>query len=186
MRSACGPKREVNAAGPGRSEHRRSRGAFDQDGDAHTEYTPIGHSTSLASRLQTLANPGSIAIERGGAQAGRGLLPLKRSGAGADQRRQRAGQRLRGDRAGAAAHAAAAFGRPWADEVRRARARDGGAQARGRAGQGRGAGRSSPRWPSRGWASRGCFSSSRRRRKRDGWCWRLFRYHTARRRPTCR
>jgi class 3 adenylate cyclase/predicted ATPase len=31
-------------------------------GDAHTEYTPIGHSISLASRLQTLANPGSIAI----------------------------------------------------------------------------------------------------------------------------
>src|SRR4029077_4447549 len=30
--------------------------------DAHTEYTPIGHSTSLASRLQTLASPGSIAI----------------------------------------------------------------------------------------------------------------------------
>ena len=30
--------------------------------DAHTEYTPIGHSTSLASRLQALAAPGSIAI----------------------------------------------------------------------------------------------------------------------------
>src|SRR6266849_2137358 len=30
--------------------------------EANTEYTPIGHSTSLASRLQTLANPGSIAI----------------------------------------------------------------------------------------------------------------------------
>jgi hypothetical protein len=31
-------------------------------GDGKTEYTPIGHSTSLASRLQTLANPGSIAV----------------------------------------------------------------------------------------------------------------------------
>ncbi len=30
--------------------------------EAHTEYTPIGHSTSLASRLQALASPGSIAI----------------------------------------------------------------------------------------------------------------------------
>ncbi|HEY6298778.1 MAG TPA: AAA family ATPase, partial [Candidatus Binatus sp.] len=30
--------------------------------EAHTEYTPIGHSTSLASRLQALAVPGSIAI----------------------------------------------------------------------------------------------------------------------------
>jgi class 3 adenylate cyclase/ribosomal protein L40E len=28
----------------------------------HEEYTPIGHSTGLAARLQTLANPGSIAI----------------------------------------------------------------------------------------------------------------------------
>jgi class 3 adenylate cyclase len=30
--------------------------------EVHTEYTPIGHSTSLASRLQALAAPGSIAI----------------------------------------------------------------------------------------------------------------------------
>jgi class 3 adenylate cyclase/predicted ATPase len=30
--------------------------------DAHTEYTPIGHSTSLASRMQTLAPTGSIAV----------------------------------------------------------------------------------------------------------------------------
>ncbi len=33
-----------------------------QTGDAHTEYTPIGHSISLASRLQTLAAPGSVVI----------------------------------------------------------------------------------------------------------------------------
>jgi predicted ATPase/class 3 adenylate cyclase len=30
--------------------------------DAHTEYTPIGHSTSLAARMQTVAATGSIAI----------------------------------------------------------------------------------------------------------------------------
>ena len=42
------------------------------------------------------------------------------------QRRQRAGQRLRGDRAGTAADAVAACGGARADEVRRARARDGG------------------------------------------------------------
>lgn len=30
--------------------------------DAHTEYTPIGHSTSLAARMQTLAPTGSIVI----------------------------------------------------------------------------------------------------------------------------
>ncbi|MBV8137799.1 MAG: AAA family ATPase [Deltaproteobacteria bacterium] len=31
-------------------------------GEGHTEYVPIGHSTSLASRLQALAAPGSITI----------------------------------------------------------------------------------------------------------------------------
>ena len=31
-------------------------------GDGHTEYTPIGHSTSLASRMQALAPTGSIAV----------------------------------------------------------------------------------------------------------------------------
>src|SRR5258708_23072257 len=30
--------------------------------EVHTEYTPIGHSTGLASRLQALAAPGSIAV----------------------------------------------------------------------------------------------------------------------------
>jgi class 3 adenylate cyclase/predicted ATPase len=33
-----------------------------QTDETHTEYTPIGHSTSLAARLQALAAPGSIAI----------------------------------------------------------------------------------------------------------------------------
>lgn len=33
-----------------------------QTDETHTEYTPIGHSTHLAARLQTLATPGSIAI----------------------------------------------------------------------------------------------------------------------------
>src|SRR6516225_5419565 len=36
-----------------------------QTGERQAEYTPIGHSTSLASRLQALANPGSIAISDG-------------------------------------------------------------------------------------------------------------------------
>jgi class 3 adenylate cyclase len=33
-----------------------------QTGTEHSEYTPIGHSTSLAARLQTLATPGSTVI----------------------------------------------------------------------------------------------------------------------------
>src|SRR5260370_38621302 len=36
-----------------------------QTDNAHTEYTPIGHSMSLASRLPTLAAPGSVVIGDG-------------------------------------------------------------------------------------------------------------------------
>jgi class 3 adenylate cyclase/predicted ATPase len=45
--------------------------------DAHTEYAPIGHSTSLASRLQTLANPGSIAISEAVRKLIEGFFALK-------------------------------------------------------------------------------------------------------------
>src|SRR5690349_1143218 len=30
--------------------------------DLHTDYVPIGHSTNLASRMETLATPGSILV----------------------------------------------------------------------------------------------------------------------------
>ena len=45
--------------------------------DAHTEYTPIGHSTSLASRLQTLANPGSVAVSETVRKLVEGYFALK-------------------------------------------------------------------------------------------------------------
>ncbi len=46
-------------------------------GEAHTEYTPIGHSTGLASRLQALAAPGSIAISYGVRKLVEGYFALK-------------------------------------------------------------------------------------------------------------
>jgi class 3 adenylate cyclase len=46
----------------------------------HAEYTPIGHSTSLASRLQTLASPGSIAISEGLRKLVEGYFTLKSLG----------------------------------------------------------------------------------------------------------
>src|SRR5713226_6220625 len=46
-------------------------------GDGKTEYTPIGHSTSLASRLQTLANPGSVAISEAVRKLVEGYFLLK-------------------------------------------------------------------------------------------------------------
>jgi predicted ATPase/class 3 adenylate cyclase len=46
-------------------------------GEAHTEYAPIGHSTSLASRLQALAAPGSIAISDAVRKLVEGYFALK-------------------------------------------------------------------------------------------------------------
>jgi adenylate cyclase len=46
----------------------------------HAEYTPIGHSTSLASRLQALASPGSIAIGEGLRKLVEGYFTLKALG----------------------------------------------------------------------------------------------------------
>ncbi|HVA79463.1 MAG TPA: adenylate/guanylate cyclase domain-containing protein [Candidatus Binataceae bacterium] len=48
--------------------------------EAHTEYTPIGHSTSLASRLQALAAPGSIAISETVRKLVEGYFALKAMG----------------------------------------------------------------------------------------------------------
>jgi tetratricopeptide (TPR) repeat protein len=52
-----------------------------QTGDAHTEYTPIGHSISLASRLQTLAAPGSVVIGQSVQKFVEGYFQLKALGA---------------------------------------------------------------------------------------------------------
>jgi len=48
-----------------------------QTGDTQVEYTPIGPSVSLASRLQTLANPSSIAISDGLRKLVEGYFNLK-------------------------------------------------------------------------------------------------------------
>jgi class 3 adenylate cyclase/tetratricopeptide (TPR) repeat protein len=45
--------------------------------ESHTEYTPIGHSTSLASRLQTLANPGAVVISDAVRKLCEGYFQLK-------------------------------------------------------------------------------------------------------------
>ena len=46
----------------GGSQHWRGGSARDPDGEKHAEYLPIGHSTSVAARLQGLATPGSIVV----------------------------------------------------------------------------------------------------------------------------
>ncbi len=49
-------------------------------GDAHAEYTPIGHSTSLASRMQTLAPTGSIAVTEATEKLSAGYFNFKALG----------------------------------------------------------------------------------------------------------
>ena len=48
-----------------------------QTGDGHAEYTPIGHSTGLAARLQTLANPGAVVIGESLRRLAEGYFQLK-------------------------------------------------------------------------------------------------------------
>ncbi len=48
-----------------------------QTGDDQSEYLTVGHSMSLASRLQTLANPGSIAISEAVRKLVEGYFLLK-------------------------------------------------------------------------------------------------------------
>ena len=51
-----------------------------QTDSAHAEYTPIGHSTGLAARLQTLANPGAVVISAQVAKLVEGYFQLKSLG----------------------------------------------------------------------------------------------------------
>jgi class 3 adenylate cyclase len=51
-----------------------------QTGGEHTEYSPIGHSTSLAARLQTLATPGSTVISGNIRALVEGYFQLRRLG----------------------------------------------------------------------------------------------------------
>ena len=52
-----------------------------QTGHVHTEYSPIGHSISLAARLQTLAAPGSVVIGESVQRFVEGYFQLKALGA---------------------------------------------------------------------------------------------------------
>ena len=154
--------------------------------DAHTEYTPIGHSTSLASRLQTLANPGSVAISEAVRKLVEGYFALKPLGPA----------RIKGVSEPVNVYEVTGLGplrtrlqrsagRGLTKFVGREREMEALKHAAEQA-KGRDTGRSSPRWLSQGSASHGCFSNSRRHRNPDGWCWRHSRSRTARRRPTCR
>jgi len=49
-------------------------------GGGHAEYTPIGHSTGLAARLQGLANPGAVVISDSVRRLAEGYFQMKALG----------------------------------------------------------------------------------------------------------
>ena len=73
--------------------------------DLHTDYVPIGHATSLAARMESLATPGSIVVSEPTYRLTEGYFDFQCLGGSADQRCQRAGADLRSGGGGAAAHA---------------------------------------------------------------------------------
>jgi class 3 adenylate cyclase len=94
-------------------------------GEGHTEYTPIGHSISLAARMQALAPTGSIAITETTEKLCEGYFAFKALG---PTRVKGVSESISVDevtRPRTLAHKAATRGRPGAYEIRWARARDG-------------------------------------------------------------
>ena len=154
-------------------------------GVGQVEYTPIGHTTNLASRMQTLANPGSTVIAESTRKLVEGYFALKPLGA----------TKVKGVGEPVNVYEVIGLG-PIKTRLQRSAGR-GLTKFVGReremealkhaAEQAReDVGRSLPQWPSRGSASRGCSTSSKRLRSRAGWYWRRFRSRTARRRLICR
>ena len=94
-------------------------------GESKTEYTPIGHTTNLASRMQAVAPVGSIAITEATRKLCEGYFVLKPLGPDQGQGCQRTRQCLRGDGAGAVAHAAATIGGAGTHKVCWTSTRDG-------------------------------------------------------------
>ena len=103
-------------------------------GAGHTEYTPIGHTANLASRMQALAPTGSIAISEQTRKFVEGYFAAQAAGSDQGQGRQRVGQRLPSDGTGRAAHAARGGARARILALRRPRRRHAGPRRRTGAG----------------------------------------------------
>ena len=126
LRRQVARARATAVIGSGGSQQRRSGGPIDPN--RRRAYRIHPH--------RAFDQPGRAAADPRGAGLGgdrgkcaeirRRLLPTQGARRQQDQGRQRAGQRLRGDRARAVAHAVATLGGTRADQVRRPRARDGG------------------------------------------------------------
>ena len=102
----------------------------------HTEYTPVGHVTNLAARMQTAAPAGSIAASEATQRLCEGYFEFRALGPTAVKGLNAPVEVYEVVRAGPLQDALPALGAARADAVRRARARDGGDGRRAGAGQG--------------------------------------------------
>ena len=89
--------------------------------DLHMDYTAMGQTVHLASRMEQLAVRGSIALSPRDAAAGRGIRPGPVARARADQGRGRPGRGLRAARRGPGPDAPAGGGGAGPHPLRRAR-----------------------------------------------------------------
>jgi class 3 adenylate cyclase len=80
LRRALTRRRVCRAAGPGRRQHRRGGRPFTADRQYTCRIHADGHSTGLAARLQTLANPGAVVISEHVAKLVEGYFQLKSLG----------------------------------------------------------------------------------------------------------
>ena len=142
-------------------------------GEGHTEYTPIGHTNNLASRMQSLAPTGSIAISEQTRKFVEGYFTLKPLGP----------TRVKGVSEPVNVYEVTGLG-PLRTRLQRSASR-GYTSLSGASGRwmrsvmrpsspGTGTGRSWPRWPIRGLGSRASFTSSKPGTSQAGWCWRPF------------
>ena len=154
-------------------------------GDRQTEYTPIGHTTNLAARMQAAAPVGSIAASHATRLSCEGYFAFRSLGP----------TRLRGVQEPVEVHEVIGLG-PLRTRLQRAagrgltkfvgREREMEALKHAAELAQTGHGQIIAVVADRESANRGCSTSSRRLAHRAGWCWRRFRSRTARRTLICR
>ena len=92
--------------------------------DLHMEYTAVGHTVGLASRMEHLAAPGAAYLTQATADLTRWVLRARGPRDVRRQRRPGTGARLRAERRRRAADAVRHRARPWPVPLRRTAARD--------------------------------------------------------------
>src|SRR5262249_29207698 len=154
-------------------------------GEGRTEYAPVGHSTGIAARMQTLAPVGSIAATEQVRKLCEGYFLFESLGP----------TKVKGVSEPLSVYEVTGLG-PLRTRLQLAAARgytkfvgrEREMEALRRAAEQAKAGlaRSSLRWPILAWASRACSMSSKQLLNPDGCCWKRFPSHTTRPPPTCR